>query len=431
MKTTKQEAKIRELLDYFPELDNTKIGRKLLKEDANAFPSLEAARKAVSKVRGIKPRSDQGTGENVTAEWKQDSGTTTFLSHRIKTLEDALAASDADLDTWEVDRWTFNKWEIGAKHPVTGEILVEPLYQVKVWFRRIAQAGRDPQELFDEVLARFRVAAPKAPKVRRPKTDQLLVEVCLFDAHVGKYAWEAETGQNYDADIAVSLHREAVNDFAEKAAAVKPEKILWPIGNDFFDTDNSKNETTNGTRQDVDGRWERSFEMGLDAVRQGIDTLREVAPVEVVIVPGNHDELTSKLLGFALEGWYSRTSDVEIDRERTLRKYRVWGNNAILFTHGKYEKQDALPIIASRECREWSQVDYTEIHVGHLHHKRRVVYQPVAEIQGTRLRMIPSLAAANAWHVMMGHTAVRAAEMFVHDKRGGIVTEHSFYVRGN
>jgi len=35
--------------------------------------------------------------------------------HRITTLAQAIKVSGVNLDEWEVDRWLWNKWEVGAK----------------------------------------------------------------------------------------------------------------------------------------------------------------------------------------------------------------------------------------------------------------------------------------------------------------------------
>lgn len=54
---------------------------------------------------------------------------------RIKTLKDLLAHCEVDLGVWEVERHVINKWEVGAKD-ADGEIVVEPLFQVKAWLRK-------------------------------------------------------------------------------------------------------------------------------------------------------------------------------------------------------------------------------------------------------------------------------------------------------
>lgn len=56
----------------------------------------------------------------------------TVHSSRIHTLEQLLEFMEVDLDVWVVERYLVNKWEVGAKD-AHGNIVVEPLYQVKAW----------------------------------------------------------------------------------------------------------------------------------------------------------------------------------------------------------------------------------------------------------------------------------------------------------
>ena len=54
--------------------------------------------------------------------------------------EDLISAAGMNPDDWYIAAQTVNTWEIGAKHPQTGEILVEPLFQTKV---RLEPLGED------------------------------------------------------------------------------------------------------------------------------------------------------------------------------------------------------------------------------------------------------------------------------------------------
>jgi hypothetical protein len=52
---------------------------------------------------------------------------------RITTLEQLLRFCKVNLVDWIVEHHVINKWEVGAKNPETGDIVVEPLFQVKAW----------------------------------------------------------------------------------------------------------------------------------------------------------------------------------------------------------------------------------------------------------------------------------------------------------
>ena len=70
-----------------------------------------------------------------TVEATQDTMTLTLPKTRIKTLEGLLEYFKVDLDTWEVDHWIANKWEMGYKDE-DDQPGTEELYQVKAWLRR-------------------------------------------------------------------------------------------------------------------------------------------------------------------------------------------------------------------------------------------------------------------------------------------------------
>jgi hypothetical protein len=75
----------------------------------------------------------------------------------------------------------------------------------------------------------------------------------------------------------------------------------------------------------------------------------QVAPVDVLIVPGNHDRERMFYAGAALECWYHGSPNVLVDNGAQLRKYYSLGKNLIGFTHGSEEKFTMLPGIMAHE----------------------------------------------------------------------------------
>jgi hypothetical protein len=57
-------------------------------------------------------------------------------SARITSLEQLVSYCKIDLQAWTIEKHVINKWEVGTKHPETGEVIVEPLFQVKAWLAR-------------------------------------------------------------------------------------------------------------------------------------------------------------------------------------------------------------------------------------------------------------------------------------------------------
>ncbi len=108
----------------------------------------------------------------------QNHRTVSLTSDRIISLDDLLKAYKVDLTIWKVDRWTPNKWEIGRKAITkdmvydqgvadgfikdTGEINVEPLFQVKAWLIRISPIALEPiVQPVQLKIRKYKTAAPK------------------------------------------------------------------------------------------------------------------------------------------------------------------------------------------------------------------------------------------------------------------------------
>jgi hypothetical protein len=77
------------------------------------------------------PSPKQDDGERVTDEASGNTREVESASPRITTLAQLIDYCKIDLDVWLIERHVINKWEVGAKDPATGMILVEPLFQVK------------------------------------------------------------------------------------------------------------------------------------------------------------------------------------------------------------------------------------------------------------------------------------------------------------
>jgi hypothetical protein len=334
----------------------------------------------------------------------------------IRTLDELLDATDVDLNTWAVDRYVVNKWEVGALNKETGKVEVTELFQVKAWLKRNREA-QEMSDIADRIVLRMMQHSPVYPDYVKPDIsgERYMLEVSPFDLHIGKLAWAAETGDNYDSRIARQLLMNAVDDLLLKASGFPVERILFPIGNDLLHTDTTENTTTGGTRQDVDSRYHKMFVAAYDVMVAAIDRLMQVAPVKVLVVPGNHDRANALKLGVVLEAHYRNTERVTVDAAPTLRKYETYGVNLLGFTHGSDEKHGDLPLIMAQEKPvEWSKALHKEWHLGHLHKRKQQNFTAGDTHGGVPVRILPSLSGTDAWHYMRGYVkGQRAAEAYL------------------
>jgi hypothetical protein len=348
-----------------------------------------------------------------------------YRGSRIRTIEDLLAFSQTDTSIWEVDKHIINKWEIGARDPAGGGILTEPLFQLKLWLRRRVLENK-LKTLMGQLLDQFRQAAPILPAVHYESTVRRgLLEVSLMDTHLGKYCSEGD-GRAFNADICENMFHRAVQDLLAKTNGLNPEKILFVVGNDMLNTDHLGRETTAGTPQSCDISYQEAFVRGRKLLVDAILTLRQKAPVQVIVVPGNHDTQVCYYLGDSLSGWLHNTPGVTVDNSPRPRKYLRFHRNLIGFTHGHNEKHHDLPLLLATEDPEgWAQSRHREFHLGHFHARKHKMFVPSFDRAGVLVRILPSLCPPDAWHAAMGYNARLAAEALHFDPDEGCVATYS------
>lgn len=342
-------------------------------------------------------------------------------SARIETLDDALAFSKVDLDKWEVDRWTFNKWETTVEGEAT------PLIQVKVWFKVKAPKEVSMEDVRNELIEEMKGYSPKFRTINYnfDSKERNMLEINLFDVHFGKLAWHEESSDNYDLKIASDRVYEAVEGLLQKAKGFPIERILLPTGNDLFNSDKDYpfSSTTAGTPQHEDARWQRTFRTVRKVISDVIVSLSEIAPVDVPIIPGNHDKTKCFFLGDSLEGWFHNNPQVTIDNSPKARKYYMYGQNLIGLCHGDKEKLAELPLIMAQEVPEmWANTVHREFHLGHYHQKKDMKWISTQEFKGVVIRLLRSLSGTDAWHFEKGYIGgERSAEGFIWNDRNGMI----------
>ena len=272
----------------------------------------------------------------------------------------------------------------------------------------------------EQILADIR-AEREQPEIVKPRLryapddERHMLEVDIFDAHVGKLAWREETGENYDSNIARDRVSAAVDDLLRMAEPYALDGILLPWGNDLLHYDSLSGQTTAGTPQDRDSRYQlmyrRAFWLGVWTIQR----CAEKAPVKVIIVPGNHDAVSTFTQGVALEAYFHADPRVTVENTARPRKYHPYGSVLLGFCHGQNEPHKRLTGLMPVEVPElWSASKYREFHVGHLHKSKVTEPIKVDGENGVRVRILQSLSGTDAFHATMGYVGEpHAAEAFV------------------
>lgn len=348
---------------------------------------------------------------------------------RVKTLEELLEEAKVDKRIWTVDKHTISKSDT-AKGTQN--------WQIKAWLTRDAEKENviNAAEIFEELLTEHDPHKYKPIKYS-PSHEQNLLEINIFDLHLGKLCWSDEVNNNYDIKIASQRFQYALKTLLSRASSCQFERIVFPVGNDFFNSDNHLGTTTLGTRQDEDTRWQKTYKAGVQLLVEGIDYMRQFAPVDIIIVPGNHDFTKSFYLGETLSAWYHNDPNVKVNNSANARKYYEYGKVLLGFTHGDREKIEALRSLMAYEAKEaWARTTYKEFHLGHQHRKLSVKHAVKSDMLheelGIVVRSMSSLAGTDAWHHNHGYVGpIRAAEAFLWNKEQGLIGNFNVNIKLN
>jgi len=307
------------------------------------------------------------------------------------------------------ERIIFQRRQARAQRAITSS-------ERRQWRRIAEQAQRDleDQDRAIELLAGLVNSAPvrEIAYTYPEKTSPYLAVAGAFDVHIGK---RTDTG-GLDATIEDFLT--AGEKLARRIAMCgTPEKILVAFGGDYFHVDTKEGTTTAGTRQDVDASTARIINSGTHAAIEYIEIMREVAPVEVIVIAGNHDATLTAGLATALEIRYAHINAVEFTFCADTMQYARFGDCLLAFEHGDGPKQKDLANLMSHDARQrgwlWKK---GFAFVGHLHHEHAY------DIGGVTVLQCPSLAHADAWHAKKGFrmsTPSHAAYLF--DREEGLI----------
>ena len=290
------------------------------------------------------------------------------------------------------------------------------------------EAGRSPIDVFksyvDEAIEVVTNRHEWSVDKVDPTGDNLFVP-CVFDLHLGKLAWGEETGEDYDSKIAERRFISAIEDMIAKASGTKFDKVLFIVGNDIFNSDKSfpYGQTTAGTPQTDDVRYQKMFRTGIRLMTWAIQRLGEIASVDVVTVFSNHDYERVFYLGEVLSAIYTNHPNVNVDNSPKPRKYYQYGANLIGLAHGHGEKPDVLPLLMAQEAKEmWSETSYREWLLGHIHHKKQLLTQSSKDYNGVKITYLTSPSSPDLWHSQNGYVgSIKGAEAFVYNKKEGLI----------
>ncbi len=258
---------------------------------------------------------------------------------------------------------------------------------------------------------------------------ECLLEISIPDIHIGKLSHRDETGEDYDIKIACERYKAAVKEILTNANLDNVSRILLPIGNDLIHVNSEDNATVAGTPQDCDSRFHKMVRAARQLLVDTITGLSAIAPVDVLIVKGNHDATTTFLLGEILDAFFTSNDRVNINNSASWRKYYQYGSNGFMYTHGDKEKHSELGLIfATEQPALWASTKHRFAKLGHLHKTRTTNYTPIDTSIGFQVQILPSLSATDEWHSGKGYIGLKQAKGFLYHPVKGEIASYTYTV---
>ena len=355
----------------------------------------------------------------------------------INTLEDALKAADVDMNKWRVDRHTISSSQVTMKLRVhksndadgipiiTDEPKTYANWHVKVWLK--LNEARHAHEAIIKLCSTL----PKFPHsefkpINYGKRSGYAAIMAIIDAHLGKFAWGEEVGRDYDMKIARDDYLYCTRENLSYMQPFNPEIIYYILGQDLLHVENYESKTPKGGNiLDSDNRLPKIIYRAIEIVLKSITQCRQVAPVEVIWVPGNHDIVSSLWMAHVVDQHFKDDEYVKVDLSPAHRKARLWGTTLIGWTHALVGRhQSWANELAQAFPDEWaaSKHGHREWQHGHKHKKGEVKTFPIVTNGGVLMRQLTALSPIDAWHFENLFTdAVPGGEAFIMHKTKGMV----------
>lgn len=360
----------------------------------------------------------------------------TFTSDRLieiteNDLKDSgklLKAHGFDTKEWQLVSARNNIWNVyskkdGIKELYSSKIVVKPRTEISI---------QEIRDFYKELVTRY-----TPPIIKEYKTfnndesgvdDGQLLLLPIMDLHLGKVSESSVVGEGkeYNNKIAKQCFDYIIDKVIQRVRNNKIEKILFPVGNDFFHYDRKDACTTAGTPQDTDMSCQTLFKDGVTMLIEGITRLSETlkTKVEVFYVPGNHDMMTSYHAIMSLWCYFYNNENVFVNTLATTRHYIEFGNTLIGFAHGDKEKKRISGLMQIEAREAWGRTLYHEWFLGHLH------IEETTEENGVIIRRLPSVTGTDLWHNENGYVgSVRKCVCSLWNKDTGLDSTFNIVIK--
>ncbi len=314
-------------------------------------------------------------------------GEVTFNSpEEIKSLDDLVEKCKIDITKWDVTKYVQNYWGNSKT----------PHWQVKAWLSK-----KTVEDNFkNEFISFLETYKPFSDFVEPPFYDGCKPIACMIvnkqDSHYDKYDTDGNNAiyhrfDNIISKISTILTQASLSNYLSE--------VYYVVGSDEFNSEFTGT-TTKGTPQQNILTHHGSFELICNHEIEMINLLLgKCDSVNVIYVPGNHDEYVGWHLIKWLEAYFRHDERVSFDTSANYRKYISFGNTAMMLNHGDAMKPAKLAGIFPIEFREdWSYHNNFYIFTGDKHHELS------QDFNGIKFYQIPAFSnAKSSWDNKNGY----------------------------
>ncbi len=241
----------------------------------------------------------------------------------------------------------------------------------------------------------------KAPAVKASnRSSDIIPWIQIGDGHLGMLAYEAESGADFNLEIAELELCTAIGILIDETPACD-RLVINDLG-DMTHRENRAGETTHSRNKlDCSGTYDQMFRTYSRVMRFIVDkALTKAQTVDFIGNKGNHDDINQVAMGEILRVGYGHTGRVNVlDNQSKFIGYRM-GKTLVMTHHSDTCKVEKLvDVMADDFAQDWGETSFRYADVGHLHH----AFLHKKEHGGAQVECWNTLAPKDAWGAGAGH----------------------------
>lgn len=319
-----------------------------------------------------------------------DKGTIEVLSYYDKAPqpEDIIRDHNIDVTKFKLS----NYW---SKQKTKG-------YQVSAYFSSIGKQDTYSKE-FTDFIKDYKTDHKVVTKTNKSEVEDK--NACLIfnkqDAHLNKLdvRGDNDLGTRF---FTIEYRLEKILRKAQVSANL--QKVIYIIGSDQLNSEHT-GMTTKGTPQQNAVSYHEGFQLICDHETNMINLMLSYSDdIEVIYVPGNHDEFAGWHVINWLKAYFKNQKNVTFETSPEYTKYVKFDNTAIMFNHGDAIKPEKLAqIFPIGFKKHWSQCDFFYVMTGDKHTELS------RDLGGIKFYQIPALSNSKSWwDIKNGYTSTKA-----------------------